>query len=116
MSSHSAWHPVSNCSLQQYHLSSNNNNSSGNWTTTGSINNARYQHTASVLTDRKVLVTGGYSGTGALNSTELYDPSTGTWSTTVDMNDARFEHTACVFPSQKTRAGFGRNTPEIAGT
>ncbi|CAF3884692.1 unnamed protein product [Rotaria sp. Silwood1] len=33
----------------------------GIWTTTGSMNNARYEHTASVLTNRKVLVTGGYS-------------------------------------------------------
>ena len=42
--------------------------STGVWTITGNMNNARYYHTASVLTNGKVLVAGG----GSLNSAELY--------------------------------------------
>ena len=59
------------------------------------MNNSRLTyHTASVLTNGKVLVTGGSGGSsgGALSSAELYDPSTGTvdnllgiWITVDDM-------------------------------
>ena len=38
------------------------------------MNNARAAHTASMLTNGKVLVSGGY-GNNYLNSAELYDPS-----------------------------------------
>lgn len=38
---------------------------------------ARYAHIASILSNGKVLVAGGYNG-AYLNSAELYDPSTGT--------------------------------------
>jgi hypothetical protein len=57
------------------------------------MSNARYLHTASVLTNGKVLVTGGYNSGGYLNSSELYDPSTGVWATTGSMTYARDFHT-----------------------
>ena len=75
--------------------------STGTWTTTGNMNNARYYHTASVLTNGKVLVTGGYNGSSFLNSAELYDPSTGIWTTTGNMNNARYYHTASVLTNGK---------------
>ena len=53
------------------------------------MNYGRAEHTASVLTNGKVLVAGGDNGSGYLNSAELYDPSTGTWTTTGSMNNAR---------------------------
>ena len=58
------------------------------WVNTGSMNNARDLHTASVLTNGKVLVTGGWNSS-ILNSAELYDPSTGTWTITGNMTYAR---------------------------
>ncbi|HXI89081.1 MAG TPA: kelch repeat-containing protein [Blastocatellia bacterium] len=51
---------------------------SATWTPTGSLNTARYGHTATLLQNGLVLVAGGYAS-GYLNSAELYDPATGTW-------------------------------------
>ncbi len=42
------------------------------WFNTGNMSSARYLHTASLLNDGKVLVAGGFSIGGVLNSTELY--------------------------------------------
>ncbi|CAF1024715.1 unnamed protein product [Adineta steineri] len=55
---------------------------------------------SSVLSNGKVLVTGGWDS-GVLNSAELYDPSTGTWTTTGNMNNARIYHTASVLSNGK---------------
>ena len=71
----------------------------GNWTDTNGMNSARNYHTASLLADGKVLVTGGYNNGNSLNSTELYDPSTETWITTGSMNNDRYDHTASILPN-----------------
>ena len=46
-------------------------------------------HTATLLNNGKVLVTGGVGISSNLASAELYDPVTGTWSTTGSMSVAR---------------------------
>ncbi len=46
--------------------------STGTWTTTANMSIVLYGHTASLLTDGKVLVTGGQNYGTALNSAELY--------------------------------------------
>jgi hypothetical protein len=57
----------------------------GKWTETGEMNNARYDHKATLLPDGRVLVEGGYGShppniaRRGLSTKELYDPSTGTW-------------------------------------
>ena len=48
------------------------------WTATGSLNTARYYHTATLLQNGMVLVAGG-AGLGGIASAELYDPASGTW-------------------------------------
>ena len=48
------------------------------WSFTGSLNTARFFHTATLLPNGMVLVAGG--GFGSLASAELYDPASGTWS------------------------------------
>ena len=67
---------------------------SGTWTPTGSMKMARYNHTASLLPNGKVLVAGGaYDLSG---SAELYDPATGQWTYTGSMTTNRHDHTATV--------------------
>jgi len=56
---------------------------------TGSLNAARYLHTATLLPNGKVLVAGGING-NILTSAELYDPASGTWSATGSLNTARY--------------------------
>ncbi|CAF4956190.1 unnamed protein product [Rotaria sp. Silwood1] len=65
------------------------------------MNNARNDHTASVLRNGQVLVTGGSNYSLYLNSTELYDPSIGTWTMTGNMNYSRAVHTASVLSDGK---------------
>jgi hypothetical protein len=63
------------------------------------MNTTRYGHTASVLINGTVLVSGGSGSGGYLNSAELYDPSRGVWTSTGDMNSTREWHTASVLTS-----------------
>jgi len=58
------------------------------WTSTGSLNTARYFQTANLLSNGLVLVAGGYGG-DYLADAELYYPATGTWSYTGSLNTAR---------------------------
>ncbi|CAF4038685.1 unnamed protein product [Rotaria sp. Silwood1] len=80
--------------------------STGTWTNTGSMSTAREYHTASVLTNGKVLVAGGLSSS-YWNSAESYDPSTGTWTNTSSMSTARFYHTASVLTNGKVLVAGG---------
>lgn len=68
------------------------------WKTTGSMGAARRFGTLTLLSNGKVLATGGIGG-GAL--AELYDPNTGLWSATASMSTGRYEHTATMLPSGK---------------
>jgi len=50
----------------------------GFWTYTGSLNTARYAHTATLLSNGRVLVAGGSDSANAqLDTVELYNPATG---------------------------------------
>jgi hypothetical protein len=71
------------------------------------MNYARRGHTASLLTNGKVLITGGSTG-NALNSPELYKPSTENWTTLFErMNYARYRHTASVLLDGKVSVTDG---------
>ena len=67
----------------------------GNWALTGYMSTSREKHTATLLNDGKVLVTGGQA-TGRVNQTsaEIYDPATGAWTSAGDMSVARTGHAA----------------------
>jgi hypothetical protein len=69
-----------------------------NFTSTGSLTTARYNHTATLLPNGLLLVAGGYNYS-YIASSELYNPATGTWATTGSLNTARQNHTATLLPN-----------------
>jgi N-acetylneuraminic acid mutarotase len=90
---------------------------SGSWTTTGGLSTARVFHTATVLQNGKVLVTGGSNFTTIIYDTaELYDPGTGFWSGVGKMTSARIVHTATLLNSGKLLVVGGFNNQPIDST
>ena len=69
----------------------------GAWTITGSMNQARSGHTATLLPNGQVLVTGGFIGNNiTVSSAEMFDPESGTWSPVASMNTDRATHWATM--------------------
>lgn len=67
------------------------------WVQTGALSIARRDHTATLLADGRVLVTGGTDGSGMRQrAAEVYDPASGAWSRVQDMGTARTLHTATL--------------------
>ncbi|WP_437602871.1 kelch repeat-containing protein [Sorangium sp. So ce590] len=66
------------------------------WSTGDPMNAARADHTATLLSDGRILVAGGYGPEGALDSAELFDPVFGVWSPLPPMGTARTAHTATL--------------------
>jgi hypothetical protein len=64
-------------------------------------------HTATLLQDGRVLVTGGYSSTLTLNSAEIYNPVGGTWDSVNNMQSGRARHTATLLPNGKVLIAGG---------
>ncbi len=71
---------------------------SGTFLPTGDMVKPRIFHTATLLSNGKVLATGGYSG-GV--TAELYDPVTGSFAPTGNMSVARSFHTATLLANGK---------------
>jgi hypothetical protein len=77
--------------------------SDGSFVPTGSMNEARGAHTATLLSSGKVLIVGGgnmgapppFAGDGSATA-ELYDPATGTFTVTGKMSTARIGATATL--------------------
>src|SRR5215472_14943828 len=84
------------------------------WVTTGSMVDARYGHTATLLASGEVLVAGGTGSDGSyLGSAELYDPATGSWSSTGNLSKRRNAHTATLLPSGKVLVAGGFNSTGV---
>src|SRR5262249_24599579 len=85
----------------------------GVWTPTGSMNVKREDHTATLLSDGRVLVAGGYLFGNA--TCELYDPATGTWTLTGSMNAERNGHKS-VLQNDGTVLVAGGQDPDLKST
>ena len=82
--------------------------STGKWTATGAMKLVRFNHTATVLANGKVLIAGG-AGTaaGPAANGELYDVPTGTWSGTIAMTAGHYLHTATLLTTGKVLIAGG---------
>jgi len=70
----------------------------GQWQAVASMATMRAQHSATLLPDGSVLITGGNPGgcCGGLASAERFSPATATWTTTAAMAQGRRFHTATL--------------------
>jgi Kelch motif protein/galactose oxidase-like protein len=83
----------------------------GTWSSAGSMTAGRQKHTATLLSNGKVLVVGGRDSNGTdLATAELYDPASGTsgtWSPTGPMTTARANQTATLLANGKVLVAGG---------
>ena len=86
------------------------------WTATGGMIEDRFQDTATLLPDGRVLVAGGTVGTGLLASAELYDPGSGSWTATGKMPTPRQGHTATLLPDGKVLVAGGTGSNNVTGS
>jgi Galactose oxidase, central domain len=77
----------------------------GQFLPTASMAYGRIAHTATVLPNGTVLISGGFKdfsfsvGYESYNSTEIYDPASGSFTITTPMSTGRFWHTATLLPN-----------------
>lgn len=81
----------------------------GSWTLTGNLTTGRYQHTATLLADGRVLFAGGPWNP---RSAEIYDPSTGAFAATTDIPADYFRHIGMALPNGQVllAGGMGGNS------
>ena len=82
----------------------------GSFAPTGSLNTARYGHTATLLANGEVLVTGGLGVNGIyapLASAELYSATKGKWTVTGSMSVGRVAFTATLLPNGEVLVAGG---------
>src|SRR6267143_306420 len=84
---------------------------SGTFAPTGNMSVNRVFHTATLLNNGKVLVTGGHDA-----SAELYDPTSGKFAATGSMSVGRNSHTATLLASGKVLIAGGNNVSGALAT
>ena len=81
--------------------------------TTSAMNSTRKNHTATLLSDGKILFTGGSDGPNTLSTAELYDPSSGVFTVTAGtMVHARQNHSAALLTDGRVLILGGSNPTE----
>src|SRR5207245_1832525 len=85
--------------------------------TTGPMTTARESHTATLLNNGMVLITGGHDDTSFLASAALYNPATASFTaTTGPMTTARYDHTATLLKNGMVliTGGYNNTSGELA--
>ena len=77
----------------------------------GPVREERQAHSATLLTDGRVLVAGGYDRSlYTMATSELFDPSTGLWSPTGSLAQARAEHAVTLLSDGRVLVAGGRDS------
>jgi N-acetylneuraminic acid mutarotase len=82
------------------------------WASAGAMTTARSFHTATLLTDGRVLLAGGRSGVNpdvSLSSAEIYDPVSGTFQAAASLGTPRHQHSATLLPDGRVLVIGGYN-------
>lgn len=87
------------------------------WTPTSEMLMPRSRHTATLLSNGKVLVAGGdaLGNPGSVALAEVFDPATGLWEPAGPMLAARSDQTATRLPDGKVLVTGGRQSPKAPG-
>jgi hypothetical protein len=92
----------------------------GKFSPSGSMVDNRFNHTATLLSNGRVLIAGGYGeiaggyGEAVLDSAELYDPETGRFSPTGAPTDSRVGHTATLLDDGRVLIAGGGSFSDSA--
>lgn len=88
----------------------------GTFSTIGNLNTPRFNHSATLLPNGKVLMASGSNASLKLKSAELYEPVTKTFSFTGSLGSTHYGHTATLLPNGQVLivgGSFGGGSPEL---
>nr|WP_295901924.1 kelch repeat-containing protein [uncultured Bdellovibrio sp.] len=96
---------------------------SNTWSAAASLATGRCYHSATLLSDGRVMVIGGRTENSValgisnyLSSAEIYNPATNTWTAAASMTASRGYHSAVLLKSNKIFVVGGRNTSGLLTT
>ena len=82
----------------------------------GSSNEARTEHTATLMPDGTILAVAGTGDDDELTSAEYYDPSTGLWTLVAPISEARAGHTATLLSDGRVLVAGGGGVGSVTPT
>jgi outer membrane protein assembly factor BamB len=83
------------------------------WIACNPMSIGKYWHTATLMTDGRVLVAGGRDSTGFTSDCEVFDPSTGLWAPIASMIVQKGRHTSTLIESNSILVTGGENATGI---